>query len=152
MPIRERGRRLYHYTAEHHAEQILKSGAISRGGVPIPAKDGDTLEGVAPGWQWLTSSDDWSQSWATRQVTDCDRTECRFVVEIPLLELPRLYRWHKAAGDFGFTPELAERFAKLGGGDGDTSSWFIFRGTIPRAWLVTLERRPRTSVREVIAL
>jgi hypothetical protein len=143
-----RGRRLYHYTARHHADDILKHGGITRGAVPIPAADGETIDSFAPGWQWLTSDDSWQQSWATNIMIGCDRTECRFVVEIPLLQLEWLRPWTLAAADFGYTHETAERIAQLGGGSGDTSSWYIFGGPIPRSWLVELEKRPRPSARE----
>jgi hypothetical protein len=137
------GRRLYHYTALHHAEEIRRSGGISRGGVPVPSADGETVVGLARGWQWLTSDAGWAQSWATRQSIECDRTECRFVVEIPLLELHRLHRWDRSAGLFGFGPDAAKRFAELGGGTEEAArSWWLFKGRIPAAWLVGLERRP----------
>jgi len=137
------GRRLYHYTALHHADEIRASGAIARGGIPIPDADGETLVGVAPGWQWLTTSDDWRQSWATRQTIRCDRTECRLVVSIPLLELERLQRWDTVAPLFGYTTETQLRLGRLGGGsDATSSSWYVFKGRIPYAWVVGVERRP----------
>ena len=137
------GRRLFHYTALHHAEQIRRAGGITRGGVPIPSADGESLAGLVPGWQWLTTDAGWAQSWATRQSIDCDRTECRFVVVVPLEELHRLKRWDRVAADFGYRPETAAAFAALGGGDASSSaSWYVFKGPIPAAWLVALERRP----------
>lgn len=133
-------RRLFHYTALHHAEGIMRSGGISRGGIPIPDPTGTHAEGVERGWQWLTTSDDWAQPWATRGIVRCDRTEVRFVVEVPLLELHRLRRWDAVAADFGYRPELARAFAGLAGGD--SSAWRVFRGTIPRSWLRGVEKRP----------
>ncbi|MFL5688679.1 MAG: hypothetical protein ACJ77I_06790 [Chloroflexota bacterium] len=135
-----RGRRLFHYTALHHAEEIMRSGGISSGGIPIPDPSGEHLERVERGWQWLTTSDDWAQPWATRKTVRCDRTEVRFVVEIPLLELHRLRRWDAVASDFGYRPEIARAFADLAGGD--SSAWHVFRGTIPRSWLRGVEKRP----------
>jgi hypothetical protein len=133
-------RRYYHYTALHHAEQIVASGAISRGGIPIPDPSGEYLDGVIRGWQWLTPDDRWDQPWATRQIMRCDRTEVRFVVEIPLLELDRLRRWDDVAVDFGFGPHAARRFADLAGGD--SSSWYVFGGVIPKRWIIGVEKRP----------
>ena len=135
-----RGRRLFHYTALHHAEDIMRSGGISRGGIPIPSADGARLERVERGWQWLTTSDDWAQPWATRKVVRCDRTEVRFVVEVPLLELHRLRRWDAVAADFGYRPLIAQAFADLAGGD--SSAWHVFQGTIPHSWLRGVEKRP----------
>jgi len=135
------GRRLFHYTALHHAAEIRATGAISRGAVPIPSADGQALAGLAPGWQWLTSDPEWGQGWATRQVVTCDRTECRFVVLVPLEELHRLYRWDRTAVQFGYDAETAARFAALGTGS-DPARWWLFKGSIPAAWLVALERRP----------
>jgi hypothetical protein len=60
------GRRLYHYTALDHAEEIVRSGVISRGGIPLPDASGEHLDPVERGWQWLTTSDDWAQGWAAR--------------------------------------------------------------------------------------
>jgi hypothetical protein len=134
---------LYHYTALHHADEIRASGAISRGGVPVPDQDGETLRAIVPGWQWLTRSSTWAQPWATRQVIRCDRTECRLVVEIPLLELDRLRRWDRVWPLFGFTAQAARRFAALGGGsDADAAAWYLFKGPIPYDWVVEIETRP----------
>ena len=133
-------RPLYHYTALHHAEEIVRSGSISHGGVPIPDTTGEFLERVANGWQWLTTSDAWDQPWATRKLVTCDRTEVRFVVDVPILERHRLLRWDTVAPDFGYKPAYAKAFADLGGGD--SSSWFIFSGAIPKAWLKQVEKRP----------
>lgn len=135
-----RGRRLFHYTALHHAEEIMRSGGISSGGIPIPDPAGECLERVERGWQWLTTSDDWAQPWATRERVRCDRTEVRFVVEVPVLELHRLRRWDAVAADFGYGTELARAFAHLAGGD--SSAWHVFQGTIPRSWLRGVEKRP----------
>ena len=135
------GRRLFHYTALHHAEEIRASGGITRGAVPIPSADGQAPAGLAPGWQWLTSDPDWAQGWATRQVVTCDRTECRFVVLVPLEEMDRLFRWDRTAVQFGYDAETAARFAALGTGS-DPARWWLFKGSIPAAWLVALERRP----------
>jgi hypothetical protein len=134
---------LYHYTAEHHAREIMAGAGITGGAVPIPSKDGKTLAGVTPGWQWLTDDPTWRQSWATRQAITCDRTECRLVVAVPLLELHRLLRWSRVAADFGYSPELARAFAELGGGSAaDAEHWRVFGGPIPADWIVRLERRP----------
>lgn len=133
-------RRFLHYTALHHAEDIVRSGAINRGGIPIPDPSGEYLAGQERGWQWLTKSEEWSQPWATQQVITCDRTEVRFTVEIPLLDLDRLYRWDAVAADFGYRPDIARKFADLAGGD--SSCWFVFNGTIPKRWLRSVEKRP----------
>lgn len=134
-------RRLFHYTARHHADDIRRSGAIDRGGVPIPSDSGEEVVGIAPGFQWLTTSDDWCQGWATRLIVSCDRTECRLVVRIPILERHRLARWVAVAADFGYGAETARRFAALGSGS-DPSTWYLFDGAIPYAWVTAVERRP----------
>lgn len=133
-------RHYYHYTALHHAEEIVASGGISRGGIPIPDPSGEYLDGIERGWQWLTTSADWAQPWATRTLTACDRTEVRFTVEIPLLDLDRLARWDNIAVAFGYSKRSAERLAQFGGGD--SSSWFVVWGTIPKSWFRTVEKRP----------
>lgn len=133
--------RLYHYTAAHHAVEIAYSGAISGGGVPICSPDGVYAVGLVPGWQWLTSDPDWSQAWATREAIGCDRTECRLVVAIPLLDRTRLYRWDDVAHRFGYTEPIARRFAEIGGGK-RSDLWYVFAGAIPSGWIVDLEYRP----------
>lgn len=133
--------RVFHYTATHHAREILVSGAISRGHIPVPDAAGEYLAGHIPGWQWVTTDAEWRQSWATRIKHNCDRTEVRFVLEIPLLELHRLKRWDAVAANYGYTPDLAQQFAEIGGGK-DSSHWYVFQGPIPAAWIVDLERRP----------
>lgn len=136
-------RRLYHYTALHHAESIIRDGEIHGGVIPMPSSDGETLEGLAPGWQWLTDDATWRQSWATRVRARCDRTEVRLVIEIPLLAMTRLRHWPKVAEQFGFTPDLARRFAELGGGTPESAAhWYVFRGSIDAGWVVDMERRP----------
>lgn len=137
--------KLLHYTARHHAEEILLAGAISKGGIPVPDASGEFLAGHVPGWQWLTDDATWRQSWATQISIRCDRTEVRLVVEIPLLELHRLKRWDAVAAEFGYPPDLARQFAQIGGGT-DSSHWFVFRGPIPISWLLRLESRPSDVV------
>jgi hypothetical protein len=134
-------RRLYHYTARHHADEIREHGAIDRGGVPIPNRSGDEILGVVRGWQWLTTDPSWRQGWATKHTIGCDRTECRLVVDVPVIELHRLSRWTEVARDFGFRAAQARRFAALGTGS-DPSTWYVFEGPIPYAWVVAVERRP----------
>lgn len=134
------GRRLYHYTALDHAEEIVRSGVISRGGIPLPDASGEHLDPVERGWQWLTTSDDWAQGWAARKLVGCDHAEVRFVVEIPLRHLHRLRRWDAIAADFGYHPALAVAFAALAGDD--PTEWYVCRGLIPKAWLISVEKRP----------
>lgn len=133
--------RVFHYTALHHARDIIVSGAISKGAIPVPDAAGEYLVGHVPGWQWVTTDADWRQSWATRLHHTCDRTEVRLVVEIPLLELHRLKQWDKVAADYGYTPAIAKAFAEINGGT-DSSPWFVFQGPIPTRWIVDQERRP----------
>lgn len=138
-----RGRSLFHYTARHHAAEIRAAGAISRGAVPIPTADGMELEALAPGFQWLTESDDWAQPWATRSRSACDRTECRLVVAIPATALRRLYRWADVYARFGYTTESATRLARINGGSVDAArSWHVFAGAIPYRWVVRVDERP----------
>ena len=134
-------RPLYHYTARHHADEIREHGAIDRGGVPISDRGGEALLGIARGFQWLTTDASWRQGWATRREIRCDRTECRLVVEIPVLELHRLSRWTEVARDFGYRPDVARRFAALGTGS-DPATWYLFEGAIPYAWVKAVEARP----------
>jgi hypothetical protein len=137
-------RRLYHYTAKHHAEGIIRDRSIHGGVIPVPDAGGEYLAGTVPGWQWLTSDPAWRQSWATQLKHNCDRTEVRFTVAIPLLELHRLQRWDKVAADYGYDAELARKFREIGGGT-DSSQWFIFRGAIPADWIVGFDERPERT-------
>jgi hypothetical protein len=138
------GRRVYHYTARHHADEIAATGAIDRGVIPIPTRTGDAISGIVRGYQWLTTDARWAQGWATRQKIRCDRTECRLVVAIPILDLHRLSPWAQVARDFGYRPEVARRFAALGTGS-DPATWFVFEGAIPYAWVITVEDRPAAT-------
>lgn len=134
-------RRLYHFTARHHADGILRDGSMHGGVIPVPDPSGEYLAGTVPGWQWLTADPSWRQSWATRIKARCDRTEVRLTIEIPLLELHRLKQWDRIAADFGYPPDLARKFAEIGGGT-DSSVWYVFRGAIPAAWIVDMAERP----------
>ena len=134
-------RRLFHYTARHHAAEIRATGAIDRGGIPIPTKRGDALSGIVRGFQWLTTDATWRQGWATRKLTRCDRTECRLVVTIPERQVHRLLHWPAVARDFGYRAEVARRFAALGTGS-DPATWYVFEGPIPYDWVALVEDRP----------
>lgn len=134
--------RVYHFTATHHAAGIARDGEMHGGVIPIPSADGQYLDAVEHGWQWLTTDPTWRQSWATALKADCDRTEVRLTIEIPLVDLSRLKRWDAVAPEYGYTPPIAERFAKLGGGSGDTSSWRVFRGSLPADWITAVDARP----------
>jgi hypothetical protein len=138
------GRRLYHYTARHHADEIMQHGAIDRGGVSIPDRSGNGLLGVVRGYQWLTTDATWAQGWNTRTLVRCDRTECRLVVLIPERQLHRLSRWTEVARDFGYRAEVARRFAALGTGS-DPTTWYVFEGPIPYEWVALVEDRPKPT-------
>lgn len=136
------GIRLYHYTARHHADEIMAHGAIDRGGIPIPTRSGDAMSGIARGFQWLTSDPSWRQGWATRETIGCDRTECRLIVLVPEKQAHRLMPWVEVAHDFGYRGDLARRFAAIGTGSNPTT-WYVFDGPIPYDWVALVETRPR---------
>ena len=123
--------RLYHYTGTEHVRGIQLEG-IRKGGWYW--QDGSMINGV----QWLTTDPDWRQSWATMQITHCDRSEARFSIVIPKHHRNKLLPWKKAAIQLGATEGYIREFERPG-----HEHWFVFFGSIPRGWLRSLELREK---------
>lgn len=135
--------KLYHYTATHHLNGVGPHKGHAGPGIlrsGIKAKIHPYID--APGLVWLTTSDDWSQTWSTRDVEvpgfgPCNRTEVRVEVVIPKTARWNLYPWSKVR-ERVLTTGLARDLERYG----DSENWFVFNGNIPAAWVRTVETRP----------
>jgi hypothetical protein len=126
--------RLYHFTAQHHVDGgpghpgpgIAKVGLLAN---PHPLV-------LLPAHVWLTADASFDQMWSTRPVpgVNCDRTEVRLTIEVPLLHS----RWlpYRVVRTF----VRSEWRADFEGGF-DLSAWSVFMGWITPEWITdTLPR------------
>lgn len=129
--------RFYHYTGADHVDGVRELGLVAAphafaglGIIGAPAV-------------WLTTSDDWSQqsrTWATRNLVACDRSECRFELELSVAET-HLWRWD----------DLAPRLLAMAGGElrdlltfnlEGHEHWWVYMRSIPRERIGSLQNRP----------
>lgn len=137
--------KLYHYTGLEHVEGIRREG-LTLGGIALPVMnpDGSCSYRLGRGYQWLTDLDDWAQSWATQNLTHCDRTEARFIIVIPKAHRNRLVSSdalmdtiYAQAGDH-LAPGSREAWDEWEGHE----RWYVFAGRIPPSWIRGFERHP----------
>lgn len=130
--------RLYHYTARHHVDGgsgHAGPGILAVGLQPTIHPYMDLRSGMV----WLTDSDEWSQTWSTRDVSvvgygPCNRTEVRLSVTIPRQARTRLLRWSEA-GRFVITDGLRRDLERFG----DPEHWWVYLGVIPPEWVTGVE-------------
>ena len=121
---------LYHFCAEKHVRQILRSG-LTVGAVAEPTFPGFIIHN---GYIWLTTDPDPKrQSWATRNMIKYSRTAYRLTVEIPAGECYRIHDRDTLTLMFPNSYMLFERWA-------GSENWRVFHGVIPKAWIVKAER------------
>ena len=122
--------RLYHFCADRHIKSIMLHG-ITRGGVTEPTATGYIFH---DGYKWLTNDcDPRSQSWATRQRIPYSRTAWRLTIEIPDEFCDRV---HDRASLVKLWPSTAALFDGWPGSE----NWRVYRGMIPKSWIVKAEK------------
>lgn len=88
---------------------------------------------LIPGWQWITLDGDHDrQSWATRITIPYDRTEYRWTIDMPEKERNSLYDRERLMALYPGTEQLFDGWK-------GSEHWMVYRGTIPKKWLVKLE-------------
>lgn len=127
---------LYHFCAGFDVRSILSSG-LSKGMTPIWENGKFHTERKT---QWMTEDGaPGRQSWNTQNLLPYSRTEYRLTIRIPFSHRKKLVR----AGDFmaQYPKENAGLVANWPGSE----HWFVYRGTIPPAWIVGCKKMEVTQ-------
>ncbi len=126
--------KLYHFTAEHLVDHILKQG-ITRGVFPVLDENGRLQFFINP-CQWLTDDPNWdTQSWATREKIGYDRTAVRLTVVIPKEHRHLLVR---AYDYLSCLPKHLHRIVTDWPG---SEHWYMFLDKIPPGWIRKVDIR-----------
>jgi hypothetical protein len=121
--------KLYHFTAEHLVPGIISKG-LTLGSIPISIDPPCLM----PGYQWLTVSKKWNQSWCEHSNLPYRRNAVRLTIKIPNHKKNNLFRWLKICDQFD-SSEILNAF-------GDPQNWRVYRGNIDPLWIVRLNRNP----------
>lgn len=126
----------YHFASAKHFAGIQKSG-IALGMIPWKLMPDGKIQ-VKRGFQWLTTDSEWDQGWDNQLTSGLPyrRTEYRITLEVPGFALKTLFRWSDFADKY--KPQSAQFLNMLPG----AKHWYVFRGPIPAAWFLAIDRNP----------
>lgn len=131
---------LYHFCSRRHVKSIQRHG-LTEGGLAVQTPTGFHLR---TGFQWLTKDGDKDrQSWATRNLIKYSRTEYRLT-----LNIPDEYVGKKLFSNTAFIlqyPEAEPLFDMWPGSE----NWMVFKGTIPKEWIVDVVKTDQLTERQV---
>jgi len=128
---------LYHFTAARFVDRILAEG-LTLGALLVEFKPGKTPK-IDTRYRWLTASPEWDQEWShgTGRLP-YKRNERRLTVEIPKSGERDVLVWNVVG------PYLSREYAMLSA-YGDPHNWRLFNGSVPREWIVAVDRNPLLS-------
>ena len=117
--------KLYHFTAGWMLESILKEG-LTKGCVPISIQP----PRFNYGFQWLTSNDNFNQSWCEYLTLPYNRNDYRIVVKIPDSKKRFLINWIEQGRKYS-NNEMFNTLSEFG----DPENWYIYQGKIKPQWI-----------------
>lgn len=123
---------VYHFCCKRDAKRIMKQG-LTLG--HIPKWDEVNRRWVLrSGFQWVTLNDDPdAQSWDTHYLLRYSRTEMRLTIDIPKEYEDHLLNMREMTDVVdGIAPELYEGWS-------GSNDWRVYRGSIPKAWIIKAE-------------
>ena len=122
--------RIYHFCAERHVKHILRQG-VTIGSVTEFTPKGYIMHS---GYMWLTlDPDPKRQSWNVRHRIHYTRTAWRLTIEIPPEECGRIYDRERLVKLFPLSGQLFDGWP-------GSENWRVFKGMIPKEWIVEAER------------
>ena len=122
----------YHFTSSRHVEGCLSEG-IKLGSIPYKI---DRAIGVLGGYQWLTVSPEFNQSWTVNSTLPYDRTGYRLTVKIPKLRKKNLINW------LDYCARKRNDLAKDLNAYGDPENWWLYKGQIKPQYIINCHKRP----------
>lgn len=125
--------KLYHFTAKHLLDNILKEG-LTKGSIPRITEKG--IEFVTP-IQWLTCNKDFNQVWCREKaILNYSRNDVRLTIKVPKSEIGKnLQKWE----DIATLKEFETTALQLNDKEGDYKNWYVYAGTIKRHWIRKIE-------------
>lgn len=118
---------LYHFTSRHHVKGCFTEG-IRLGVVPV------NFGKLLPGYQWLTTSPEFGQSWNAMSSLPYDRCEFRLKIEVPKGLSRKVLVWL----------DVCKRLSDIHGdlnAFGDPENWRLFKGAIQPHWIKEIARK-----------
>ncbi len=136
--------KLFHFCSRAHLAGIVASKSICKGRVPLEIIGG-AVRGLGPsrrnpgGVQWLTSNDDWNQSWTLghhKANLPFRRTERRITIIIPTPHIPKVVPWPVFCQKHAPSSMEHQNFQT------DWTNWSLFFGPIPTSWFLAIDNNP----------
>lgn len=126
--------KLYHFTAKHLIDRILKEG-LTLGAIPLsiaPPK-------IEKGYQWLTANPSFEQAWCDPKTSTLPyrRDDIRITIKIPKTSMNSLIPWIPLWKRLKNYIPLVKHLNDFG----DPENWYVFNGNIPSGWFRGIEYR-----------
>lgn len=123
---------LYHFCAGKFLPSINKTG-LRYGRIPF-SSDGQRIK-LLPGYQWLTSNPEFTQSWNEGSTLQYDRTEYRLTIILPTSVRFSLIKWTDYNKDNpNFLFDTLNEY-------GDFENWYLFKGVVIPYWIANVHNK-----------